>query len=56
MRASLAAACFVLYAGAAQAALDAGAAGLGYGRHIYQADDPAAELDHYLKMVHGPAA
>jgi class I fructose-bisphosphate aldolase len=41
---------------AAQAALDAGAAGLVYGRNIYQADDPAAELDHYLKMVHGPAA
>jgi DhnA family fructose-bisphosphate aldolase class Ia len=31
----------------------AGASGLVYGRNIYEASDPAAELDRYLQIVHG---
>jgi DhnA family fructose-bisphosphate aldolase class Ia len=31
----------------------AGASGLVYGRNIYEAPDPAAELDRYLQIVHG---
>ncbi len=37
----------------AREAMAAGAAGLVYGRNIYQADDPGAELDCYLQIVHG---
>lgn len=36
----------------AESAMRAGAAGLVYGRNIYEAANPAAELDKYLKIVH----
>jgi class I fructose-bisphosphate aldolase len=38
--------------GRARSAIQAGAAGLVYGRNIYEAADPAAELDRYLGIVH----
>ncbi|HTP01531.1 MAG TPA: hypothetical protein VMJ64_09165 [Anaerolineales bacterium] len=38
----------------ARLAMQAGAAGLVYGRNIYEAADPAAELEKYLRIVHGP--
>ena len=37
----------------AESAMRAGAAGLVYGRNIYEASDPAAELERYLQIVHG---
>jgi class I fructose-bisphosphate aldolase len=37
----------------AESAMHAGAAGLVYGRNIYEASDPAAELERYLQIVHG---
>ncbi len=37
----------------AREAIQAGAAGLVFGRNIYEASDPAAELDLYLDIVHG---
>jgi class I fructose-bisphosphate aldolase len=37
----------------AQNAIQAGAAGLVFGRNIYQAEDPAAELARYRQIVHG---
>jgi DhnA family fructose-bisphosphate aldolase class Ia len=37
----------------AESAMRAGAAGLVYGRNIYEAADPAVELERYLKIVHG---
>jgi class I fructose-bisphosphate aldolase len=37
----------------AQEAIQAGAAGLVFGRNIFQADDPTVELDRYLRIVHG---
>jgi fructose-bisphosphate aldolase, class I len=37
----------------AESALRAGAAGLVYGRNIYEASDPVSELERYLKIVHG---
>jgi len=37
----------------AESAMRAGAAGLVYGRNIYESADPAAELDRYLQIVHG---
>lgn len=37
----------------AKAAIRVGAAGLVYGRNIYEASDPPAELEHYLQIVHG---
>ena len=37
----------------AESAMRAGAAGLVYGRNIYEASDPVAELEHYLHIVHG---
>ncbi|HLA08751.1 MAG TPA: hypothetical protein VJ022_15010 [Anaerolineales bacterium] len=37
----------------AESAMRAGAAGLVYGRNIYEAPDPAAELERYLHIVHG---
>jgi fructose-bisphosphate aldolase, class I len=41
----------------AESAMRAGAAGLVYGRNIYEAPDPEAELEHYLRIVHNmPAA
>jgi fructose-bisphosphate aldolase, class I len=36
----------------AREALQAGAAGLVFGRNIYEAADPSAELDRYLTIVH----
>jgi fructose-bisphosphate aldolase, class I len=39
----------------AHIAMQAGAAGLVYGRNIYEAADPASELDKYLEIVHGSA-
>jgi len=36
-----------------ESAMLAGAAGLVYGRNIYEAEDPKAELEHYLQIVHG---
>jgi class I fructose-bisphosphate aldolase len=36
----------------AESAMRAGAAGLVYGRNIYEAPDPGAELDRYLQIVH----
>lgn len=36
----------------ARVAMQAGAAGLVYGRNIYEAADPAAELEKYLEIVH----
>ncbi len=37
----------------AQSAMDAGAAGLVFGRNIYEATNPAAELERYRQIVHG---
>jgi class I fructose-bisphosphate aldolase len=37
----------------AESAMRAGAAGLVYGRNIYESADPAAELERYLQIVHG---
>ena len=37
----------------AESAMRAGAAGLVYGRNIYEAIDPVAELERYLQIVHG---
>jgi len=37
----------------AESAMRAGATGLVYGRNIYQASDPVAELERYLQIVHG---
>ena len=37
----------------ARSSLDAGAAGLVFGRPIYEAPDPAAELARYCRIVHG---
>jgi class I fructose-bisphosphate aldolase len=37
----------------ARSAIAGGAAGLVYGRNIYESQDPAAELDQYLRIVHG---
>ena len=37
----------------AQSAMDAGAAGLVFGRHIYEAPDPSIELARYERIVHG---
>jgi fructose-bisphosphate aldolase, class I len=37
----------------AESAIRAGASGLVYGRNIYEAPDPAAELERYLQIVHG---
>jgi class I fructose-bisphosphate aldolase len=37
----------------AESAMRAGATGLVYGRNIYEASDPAAELERYLQIVHG---
>jgi class I fructose-bisphosphate aldolase len=37
----------------AESAMRAGAAGLVYGRNIYEASDPEEELDRYLHLVHG---
>jgi class I fructose-bisphosphate aldolase len=36
----------------ARTAIQAGAAGLVFGRNIYESADPAAELDRYLEIVH----
>jgi class I fructose-bisphosphate aldolase len=36
----------------ARVAMQAGATGLVYGRNIYEAADPAAELEKYLEIVH----
>ena len=36
----------------ARVAMQAGAAGLVYGRNIYESVDPASELDKYLRIVH----
>jgi class I fructose-bisphosphate aldolase len=36
----------------AETAMRAGASGLVYGRNIYEAQDPAAELERYLQIVH----
>lgn len=37
----------------AESAMRAGAGGLVYGRNIYEAANPAAELERYLQIVHG---
>jgi class I fructose-bisphosphate aldolase len=37
----------------AESAMRAGAAGLVYGRNIYEASNPGAELERYLQIVHG---
>lgn len=37
----------------AESAMRAGAAGLVYGRNIYESPDPASELERYLHIVHG---
>lgn len=37
----------------AESAIRAGASGLVYGRNIYEASNPVAELDRYLRIVHG---
>jgi class I fructose-bisphosphate aldolase len=37
----------------ARIAMQAGAAGLVYGRHIFESADPAAELEKYIHIVHG---
>jgi class I fructose-bisphosphate aldolase len=37
----------------ARIAMQAGAAGLVYGRNIYDSADPAAELEKYIHIVHG---
>ncbi len=37
----------------ARLAIEAGASGLVYGRNIYQAADPASELEQYYRIVHG---
>lgn len=39
----------------AREAIQAGAAGLVFGRNIYEASDPAGELDRYLEIVHSGA-
>lgn len=39
----------------AESAMRAGAAGLVYGRNIYEAADPKLELERYLQIVHGQA-
>jgi class I fructose-bisphosphate aldolase len=38
----------------AREAMQAGAAGLVFGRNIYESADPAAELERYRSIVHGP--
>jgi class I fructose-bisphosphate aldolase len=38
----------------AESAIAAGAAGLVFGRNIYECADPAQELDRYRRIVHGP--
>lgn len=38
--------------GKAQSAMDAGAAGLVFGRHIYEAPDPATEMARFWRIVH----
>lgn len=37
----------------ARQALEVGAAGIVFGRNIYEAADPAAELENYRRIVHG---
>ena len=37
----------------AQSAMEAGAAGLVFGRNIYESNEPAAELARYHGIVHG---
>jgi class I fructose-bisphosphate aldolase len=37
----------------AESAMRAGASGLVYGRNIYEAAEPGAELERYLQIVHG---
>jgi fructose-bisphosphate aldolase, class I len=37
----------------AQSAMEAGAAGLVFGRNIYESNEPAAELARYRRIVHG---
>src|SRR5215213_9765627 len=37
----------------AQGAMEAGAAGLVFGRNIYESNEPAAELARYRRIVHG---
>ncbi len=37
----------------AESAMRVGAAGLVYGRNIYEASNPAKELERYLRIVHG---
>ena len=37
----------------ARSAMQAGAAGLVFGRNVYEADDPSAELARYRAIVHG---
>jgi class I fructose-bisphosphate aldolase len=37
----------------AQGAMEMGARGLVYGRNIYEAANPEAELERYCKIVHG---
>ena len=37
----------------ARIAIQAGAAGLVYGRNIYESADPASELEKYIRIVHG---
>jgi class I fructose-bisphosphate aldolase len=37
----------------AKSAMHAGAAGLVYGRNIYEVSDPTAELERFLQIVHG---
>jgi fructose-bisphosphate aldolase, class I len=39
----------------AKSAMAAGAAGLVFGRNIYEAADPAGELERYRRIVHGPS-
>jgi class I fructose-bisphosphate aldolase len=39
----------------AESAIAAGAAGLVFGRNIYECADPAQELERYRQIVHGPA-
>jgi class I fructose-bisphosphate aldolase len=40
----------------ARSAIDAGAAGLVFGRNVFSADDPAAELTRFRQIVHGQLA
>jgi class I fructose-bisphosphate aldolase len=37
----------------AQGAMEAGAAGLVFGRNIYESNEPAAKLARYRRIVHG---